>query len=111
MSWCSWVLPPSKSWGISEFSPEFSSSLLDWYSQESSSWSWAGGGAGSGGGVAFFPRGAGLALDEYPDSGVEALAKGPSLSLGREMVARGTEQVSPGVCSSRFKEQGGVLGL
>jgi len=49
-----------------------------------------------------------LGLDENPDDAAGALAKRPCLSLGSEMVAICGEQVSPGVCSRPFKEQGGV---
>jgi len=66
------------------------------------------GSAGSGGGAAFLAGATGLALDEDPDGAAGALAKRPCLSLGSEMVAICGEQVSPGVCSRPFKEQGGV---
>jgi len=108
MSWCSGVSLSSKSWGFGGFCPGFSSSLLDSYSEESSSWFWAGGSAGSGGGAAFFAGATGLGLDDDPDGGGGALAKRPCLSLGSEMVAICGEQVSPGVCSRPFKGQGGV---
>jgi len=54
MSWCSGVSLSSKSGGFFGFWPGFGSSLLDSYSEESSSWFWAGGGTGSGGGAGFF---------------------------------------------------------
>ena len=66
------------------------------------------GSAGSGGGAAFLAGATGLALDEDPDGAAGALAKRPCLSLGSEMVAICGEQVSPGVCSRPFKEEGGV---
>ena len=45
-------------------------------------------------------------MDE--DSAAGALVKRPCLSLESEMVAICGEQVSPGVYSRPFKEQGGV---
>jgi len=102
------VLLSSKSWGFCRFCPGFPSSLLDSYSEESSSWSWVGGGAGSGGGAAFFAEAVGLGLNENPNSAAGALTKRSCLSLGSEMDAMCGKQVSPGVFSRSFKEQGGV---
>jgi len=93
------------------FCPGFSSSLLDSYSEEALSWSWAGGGGGPGCWAALFAGATGLGLDEYPDGAAGALVKRPCLSLGSEMVAMCGEQVSPGVSSRTFKEQGWVLVL
>jgi len=111
MSWSSGVSRSSKSWGFCGFCPGFSSSLLDSYSEESSSWSWGGGGAGSVGGAAFSAGAADLGLDEHPNGASGGLTKRPCSSLGSEMVAICGEPVSPGVCSRPFKEQGGVLVL
>ena len=87
----------------------FSSSLLDSYSEESSScsgsWSWADdgpGAVGATGGAAFFAGVAGLGLAQA-DGAAGALVKRPCLSLGSEMVAIWSEQFSPGVCSRPFK--------
>ena len=87
--------------------PRFSSSLLDSYSEESSScsWSWAAGGSlavGATGGAAFFAGAAGLGLTDA-DSAAGALVKRPCLSLGSEMVAIWSEQVLHGVCSRPFE--------
>ena len=84
-----------------------SSSLLDSYSEESSScpWSWADdgpGAVGAAGGAAFFPGAAGLGLADAGGA-AGALVKRPCLSLGSEMVAIWSEQFSPGVCSRPFK--------
>ena len=85
--------------------PGFSSSLLDSYSEESSSWSWSWswaddgpGAAGATGGAAFFAGAAGFGLAGV-DGAAGALVKRPCLSLGSEMVAIWSEQFSPGVCS------------
>ena len=87
----------------------FSSSLLDLYSEESSSfswsWSWADdspGAVGVTGGAAFFTGAAGLSLAGV-DGAAGALVKRPCLSLGSEMVAIWSDQFSPGVCSRPFK--------
>jgi len=90
------------------FCPWSSASLLDSYSEESSSWFSAGGGAGSDGGAAFFAEATGLGLDNDQYGAVGALAKRTCLSLGSEMVAICAEQVSPRVRSRPFKEQGRV---
>ena len=89
--------------------PGLSSSLLDSYSEESSScswfWSWAdddSGAVGVAGGAAFFAGAAGLAL-AGADGAAGALVKRPCLSLGSEMVTIWSEQFSPGVCSRPFK--------
>ena len=111
MSWCSGVSLSSQSWGFVGFCPGLSSLPQYSYSDEFSSWFWPGCGAGAGGGAAFFPGATGLGLNDDPDGAAGALAKRPCLSLGSEMVAICGEQVSPGVCSRPFKEQGGVLVL
>ena len=87
--------------------PGFSSSLLDSYSEESSScsWSWADdgpGAVGAAGGAAFFAGAAGLCL-AGADGAAGGLVKRPCLSLGSEMVAIWSEQFSPGVCSRPFE--------
>ena len=89
--------------------PGFSSSLLDSYSEESSScpwsWSWAAdrsGAVGATGGAAFFAGAAGLGLAGAVGA-AGALVKRPCLSLGSEMVAIWSEQFSPGVCSRPFE--------
>ena len=50
-------------------------------------------------------------MDHDPNGAAGALVKRPCLSLGSVVVAICGEQVSPGVCSRPFKEQGGVLVL
>ena len=71
------------------------------------SWSWSLADDGSGaisatGRAVFFARAAGLGL-AGADSAVGVLVKRSCLSLGGEMVAIGSEQFSPGVCSRCFK--------
>ena len=89
--------------------PGFSSSMLDSYSEESSScswsWSWAvdgPGAVGATGGAAFFAEAAGLGWT-CADGAAGGLVKRPCLSLGSEMGAIWSEQFSPGVCSRPFK--------
>ena len=91
------------------FGSGFSSSLLDSYSEESSScfwsWSWAdevSGAVGATEGTAFFAGTAGLGLGGV-NGATGALVKRPCLSLESEMVAIWSEQFSPGVCSRPFK--------
>ena len=70
------------------------------------SWSWfsaddSSGAIGATGGAAFFAGMAGLGLAEA-SGGTRALVKRPYLSLGSEMVAIWSAQVSPRVCSRSF---------
>ena len=73
--------------------PVFSYSLLDSYSEKSSSWSWSWswdddglGAVGTIGGAAFFPGAAGLGL-AGADGPARALVKRSCLSVGSKMVA------------------------
>ena len=112
-SWSSGASLSSRSWVFSGFrlwlGSGFLSSLLDLYSDESSScswsWPWASDGPGAVGptrGADFFAGAAGLGLADA-DGAVGALVKRTCLSLGSEMVAIWSEQFSPGVCSRPFK--------
>ena len=120
-SWCScsWSGVSSRScclgvslssgvWGCLSPGLVVSSSLLDSYSEDSSSWPWAGVCSWLGvcswtdGGAAFFAGAAGLGFADGPGVAAGALVKRLLVSLEVKKVASLGEQVSPGVCSRPF---------
>ena len=113
-SCCSGVSLSSGAWVFLGSGLGVSSSLLDSYSEDSSSWSWAGVCSWlgvcswAGGWAAFFAGAAGLGFADGPGAAAGALVQRPLGSLEVEMVASLGEQVSPGVCSRPFDELGGV---